>query len=298
MSSTAEDIMVNDIGVANRMAAESWMKNGLGIFNSFSELLGLVTPHHVDLTLLVVCEAGSISGIIDLAPREMHAGSIMVLRRGHVVHDIRETSDFKGFIILAEDDKLDGLLPMMTYMAPCLAYFKDNPIVPVSESELENIRLLHNLLMRKNAETEDVPYARMTVNAVCEALFYETLGIYTTIMERRKRVPTRREELLSKFIALIEQDYRTDRAVGHYARKLCLSPKHLSAVVKSVSGIPAGEWIDRKVVLEAKLMLRNTGMTIQEVSAALNFSNQSFFGKYFKHHTGMSPREFRSSSDI
>ncbi|MDE5914992.1 MAG: helix-turn-helix domain-containing protein, partial [Duncaniella sp.] len=47
-------------------------------------------------------------------------------------------------------------------------------------------------------------------------------------------------------------------------------------------------------ILEAKLLLRTTGMNIQEISVALNFSNQSFFGKYFKHLTGLSPREYRN----
>lgn len=290
--------MHSETAFSNNAAARHMMKNGLGVFHSFSELNGFVTPHHIDLTLLVVCEAGSITGTIDLTPRQMHAGSIMVLRRGHVIRDIHENSDFRGFFILAEDEKLDGLLPMMTYMAPCLAYFKDNPIVPVSDTEIENIRMLHNLLLSKNMTGEPAPYTQMTVNAVCEALFYETLGIYTTVMNRHNRAPSRREELLSKFITLVEEDFRSERTVVHYARKLCLSPKHLSAVVKAASGMTAGEWIDRKVILEAKLLLRNTGMTIQEISTALNFSNQSFFGKYFKHLTGLSPREFRSNTDL
>lgn len=289
--------MHNEIALSNNVAARQMMKDGLGVFHSFSELYGFVTPHHIDLTLLVVCEAGSITGTIDLTHREMHAGSIMVLRRGHIIHDICESSDFSGFFIIAEDDKLDGLLPMMTYMAPCLAYFKDNPIVPVDAGELENIKLLHNLLLRKNTIGDGAPYTQKTVNAVCEALFYETLGIYTTVMNRQNRTPSRREELLSKFITLVEQDFRRERTVVYYARKLCLSPKHLSAVVKAASGMTAGEWIDRKVILEAKLLLRNTGMTIQEISTELNFNNQSFFGKYFKHLTGRSPREFRSNND-
>ena len=71
---------------------------------------------------------------------------------------------------------------------------------------------------------------------------------------------------------------------------LCVTPKHLSATIKETSGRTAGEWIDSYVIIEAKTLLRNTGLTIQEVSAKLNFSNQSFFGKYFKHITGISPR--------
>lgn len=278
--------------------ARRLISNGIAVFGSLRELTPIRTPHTLAMTLLVICGEGEISGIIDLTPRSMRGGSMMVLRRGHVIHDIRESSEFRGFYILADEDKLDGLLPMMTYMAPCMAYFKDNPIVRIPDSELENVRMLHSLLRAKYRAADGVlPYNKMTINALCEALFYETLGIYTNLMNRQNRVPSRREELLSRFISLVEQDFRRERTVIYYARQMGLSPKHLSAAVKSVSGLTAGEWIDRKVILEAKLMLRNSSMTVQNISSALNFANQSFFGKYFKHLTGKSPREFRSNPD-
>ncbi len=82
--------------------------------------------------------------------------------------------------------------------------------------------------------------------------------------------------------------------MAFYAGKLFVTPKHLSAVLKEVSDKTAGEWIDQRVILEAKVLLRSTGLNIQEISAMLNFANQSFFGKYFRHLTGMSPRDYRS----
>jgi AraC-like DNA-binding protein len=64
-------------------------------------------------------------------------------------------------------------------------------------------------------------------------------------------------------------------------------------VIKEASGTTANDWIDRYVVLEAKALLKSTGMTIQQISEELNFSSQSFFGKYFKRRTGMSPSEYK-----
>ncbi len=61
-------------------------------------------------------------------------------------------------------------------------------------------------------------------------------------------------------------------------------------VVKEVSGKTVGEWIDELVILEAKALLNSSSMNIQEIADRLNFANQSFFGKYFKHYTGMSPK--------
>ena len=78
-----------------------------------------------------------------------------------------------------------------------------------------------------------------------------------------------------------------------YADKMFLTPKHLSTMVKEVSGKTAGEWIDSLVILEAKAMLKSSEQSIQEIADELHFANQSFFGKYFKHHTGFSPKEYR-----
>jgi AraC-like DNA-binding protein len=81
--------------------------------------------------------------------------------------------------------------------------------------------------------------------------------------------------------------------VGFYAKKLCMAPKYLSAVIKEKTGKSAFEWINDYVILEAKSLLKSTNMTIQQISDELNFANQSFFGKYFKRLAGMSPKSYR-----
>ena len=83
--------------------------------------------------------------------------------------------------------------------------------------------------------------------------------------------------------------------MAFYASKLFISPKYLSLIVKETTGKSAARWIDEFVLMEAKNMLRYSGKNIQQVAYALNFSNQSSFGKYFKHLTGMSPTEYQKS---
>jgi len=107
--------------------------------------------------------------------------------------------------------------------------------------------------------------------------------------------PLKREEILFKeFIRLVGEHHRQERRVDFYAEQLFLSPKHFSTVIKKVSGKTAGQWIDEYVILEAKTLLKYSAMSIQEVAYYMNFPNPSFFGKYFKHHTGMSPSEYKS----
>ena len=98
---------------------------------------------------------------------------------------------------------------------------------------------------------------------------------------------------MRNFLKQVQAFHKQERKVEFYADRLCLSPKYLSQTIKSYSGKTAGEWIDEYVVLEAKVLLRSTNMTIQQIGDELNFPSQSFFGKYFKRLTGMSPKAYR-----
>ena len=84
--------------------------------------------------------------------------------------------------------------------------------------------------------------------------------------------------------------------MSFYAKQLNITPKYLSSVVKEVSGKTAARWIDESVILEAKALLKYSGMSIQEIAYYLNFPNQSFFGSYFKRNTGMSPSQYKAQN--
>ena len=71
--------------------------------------------------------------------------------------------------------------------------------------------------------------------------------------------------------------------------------KYLSKVIKDNSGMSAGEWIDNYVAMEAKALLKSANMTVKQIIDELNFSSQSFFGRYFKRIVGVSPKEYRKS---
>jgi AraC-like DNA-binding protein len=86
-----------------------------------------------------------------------------------------------------------------------------------------------------------------------------------------------------------------DNLAEVYADQLCLTPKYFSKVIKDNSGASASEWIDNYVILETKALLKSTNMTILQISDELNFPSQSFFGKYFKRVTGMSPKSYREN---
>ncbi|MDE6296609.1 MAG: helix-turn-helix domain-containing protein [Muribaculaceae bacterium] len=99
----------------------------------------------------------------------------------------------------------------------------------------------------------------------------------------------------NRFLSLVQENYKKERFLDFYASRLEVTPKHLSRTVKSQTGFTAVEWIERFVILEAKVLLKSTNLNIQQISDELNFPSQSFFGKYFKKYTGKSPKEYRNS---
>ena len=134
-------------------------------------------------------------------------------------------------------------------------------------------------------------YRQEIIRTLFTAVFY----IITEINQRvqpGERKQGRCEIIFEEFMNLLEQYNKQERNVSFYAEKLGITPKYLSSVVKEVSGKTAARWIDESVILEAKALLKYSGMSFQLIAYHLYFSTQSFFGKYFKQHTGTSPSRY------
>ncbi len=115
---------------------------------------------------------------------------------------------------------------------------------------------------------------------------------------RQHRVPettTRQTELFHRFVALVHEHCIQEREVTFYADKLCISTRYLSTIIRNVAHSSAKEFIDRSVILEIKMMLQSTDLSVQEIAYRLHFPDQSYLGRFFKKHTGESPTEYRNA---
>jgi AraC family transcriptional activator of pobA len=125
---------------------------------------------------------------------------------------------------------------------------------------------------------------------------YEVYGLSSKYAAPFQHHVTRKENLVKDFTQLVQKQFRSQRKVNIYAEQLNITSKYLTETVKEITGKTAGEIIDDFVVLEAKLLLDYPTLSIAEISDELHFSDQSFFGKFFKRHTGLSPKEYRQST--
>lgn len=108
---------------------------------------------------------------------------------------------------------------------------------------------------------------------------------------------SRKDELFKKFIGLIHTHCTTQRDVTFYANELCISTRYLSSIVNQTSEASAKEIIDGFLILELKLALQSTNLSLKEIADKYHFPDQSFFGRFFKKHTGVSPKEFRAKKE-
>ena len=179
---------------------------------------------------------------------------------------------------------------------PFFAARKDQPVFHLTDDEIKEIKSFF-ISIKDAVESND--YFRIDITKRLLAAYLYKLGsiLYRHLPELQAEAakPLKREEILFKeFIRLVSEHHRKERRVDFYAERLFLSPKHFSTVIKKVSGKTAGQWIDEYVILEAKTLLKYSAMSIQEIAYYMNFPNPSFFGKYFRHHTGMSPSEYKT----
>lgn len=168
------------------------------------------------------------------------------------------------------------------------------PKLKLSKEEKNTSVILSKLLAKNNnVTTVNMPFRTEIVIHTFGLLLY----LYGSIL--KKKYPnleadlSRQEELTLRFLKILNENLKNERSVQFYADVLCVTSGHLSKVLKEVSGKTASKLIDNAVIMEAKILLKSPELTIAQITNELQFSNQSFFGKYFKKHTGFSPSKFR-----
>lgn len=169
------------------------------------------------------------------------------------------------------------------------------PILHLSSEELQIVLDYIKMIHRAMADKFNATLSRHIVSSMTTAFFYQTmLFVYRKVhVSNRESVGPRRMNYVQDFLRLVHIYFTKERSVSFYASQLFISPKYLSLLVKEATGRSAARWIDHFVIMEAKNMLRYSGKNVQQVAYALNFPNQSAFGKYFKHLTGLSPTDYQ-----
>lgn len=282
--------------IAENVNSENLKTDVLVFESSFEPSESRKFPTSIDaLTISLITEGSGRIGI-DLKEYEIKKNSLVVIQPKNYITLISGTETCKAHIIACNSHVIEDILPKLTEILPLLIHHRTEPVNQLSEHDAATLDGYYHFIRRQLAETPG-SFTRQKILCLLQSALYEMMDINTRTSNGPARERTRKEEIMAKFIIEVGEHFRVERQVNFYAERLCISSKHLSSVVKNVSGMTAGEWIDNYVVMEAKVLLKTTDRTIQQIADDLNFKNQSFFGKYFKHLTGQTPTRYRRENN-
>lgn len=146
--------------------------------------------------------------------------------------------------------------------------------------------------MKKEALWPDYIYKELTIQEYTSIYILYMLSIINEFPDKEYFVRSKKRTLYLQFLQLLSDYYQTYRDVGFYAEKLGITSKYLSSITSFYSGFPASVVIDHYVVFRVKVLLYDGELNVKKISEIFNFQSQSFFGRYFKRVTGLSPRDF------
>lgn len=244
-----------------------------------------------DQLTLILCTRGCRTMQINFAEYSLTRGSLALLYPKSMWRDFDTSDDFEAcyFAIKGNSAQEWNTFLDLDTIFSISAYISKHPYTVLSSHETQVIEEYLHLLQSRYEAQANATIMRFLLSAF-------TLELNTIFTQREKSDTSRlsrQEDILWKFLALLKQYHKEERTVNFYADKLCISPKHLSSVIKQMSHKTAHEIIADFVTISAKRMLKTTTLSIQEISDELNFANQSFFGKFFKQNTGQSPSSYR-----
>lgn len=228
---------------------------------------------------------------IDLIPYEIEAPFFVNIRDSQILQFYNFSEDFDSSFIVISKRFRENLF-LMIKDSPVHTVASQHQVIKIPQDMMERFERFYSHITEIFKDSKDRNAYQAMVFAIASFFFECGYKCYLPLMEKISKGQSRIQE---KFISLVQQNFKKERFLDYYATKLNVTPKHLSRCVKSSSGFTAVEWIDRYVILEAKVLLRSTNLSIQQISDELNFASQSFFGKYFKKHTGFTPKDFRNN---
>ena len=253
-------------------------------------------PLRMDGLFIGLREKGVSDFSINLKHFKVGPNDLVIGSPGDLMQSTVNEGTYLSQTLMVSSNFLKEMYISLNSFMPFFASRKEHPVFHLTDGEVQELKEYFLLILDAVKRKDDYFCIDITKRLIAAYMYKLGSIIYRHRPELQAEAnkPIKREETLFKqFINLVSEHHRKERRVDFYAEQLFLSPKHFSTVIKKVSGKTAGQWIDEYVILEAKTLLKYSAMSIQEVAYYMNFPNPSFFGKYFKHHTGMSPSEYK-----
>lgn len=277
-----------------KFSHDEFIEGDLIINDDMKRMAFATQPWRMTFIFVGLCTKGHARYTVDTQEHSVDVNDVIIITDRHVVENSFASPDLEGLCMMISVEFFADMIKNVSEMSSLLLFAKNHPVAKLTEHEAEMFKNYFYLLKAKVADTQNY-FRRDVVKTLMLAMTYDLGNVIYHGRQAGDRRNTRGDAIFTSFIRLVEDNFKSERRVSWYASQLCITPKYLSETVKHVSKRTPNEWIDDYVILEARVLLKNSSKNIKEIASELNFPNQSFLGKFFKEHVGVSPSVYRRS---
>ncbi len=277
---------------ARKWGNAEYMDDGLILTDRIADAPIPREPTRMNFILMALCKHGKAQYSIDTREQTVMPGDLLFISERHIVDNYMASPDFECLCIMVSTEFYHGFIQNVKNVSSLLLFSMNNPVVSLTPREIQVYSNYYQTIREKMSD-QDHHYRTDLVKALLLAMFYDMSNVIWRVEQQGTKSQSRADVIFAHFIRLLERHFRQERRVSWYAEQLCITPKYLSEIVKNVSKRTPNEWIDNYVILEIRVLLKNSTKSIKEIAEELQFPNQSFLGKYFKEHVGISPSQYR-----
>ena len=246
-------------------------------------------PHRHNFYLLVLFTRGSGTHDIDFARYPILPGSLFVLQPGQI-HNWQLSADIEGYIVFYAQQSYNlyfGNKQLEDY--PFYQSVWQQPQLFFEANELSQIRPYFDLMLEEYRL--DLPQKEDKLLNLLDCIHLEIGRKYLIEAPHKPRTYNYKMQLFEQFL---EQYYKTEKAPSFYAGKMNITLKHLNRICKDLLNQTVTQLITKRVILEAKRLLINPKLSVNQVADTLGYTNYSYFTRLFKKQEGIAPAAFRN----
>ena len=271
-----------------------FISSEFGFVNSFKKmeatLFSIGQPYRIQEGRIIFVNQGSARVLINLIEYTIRRTHFSVITPNSIIQIIEISPDFDMQMMAMNQDFLpiSGKEDFFSY----LLHHQKNILLLLSPQEVLQTEYYFTLMWNI---LQEPTFRREAIRHLLASLLYYIEYIAQSNMLMNPVRLTRQEDIFQRFISLVNACSKKERNVNFYADKLCLTPRYLNTVVRQASQQTVMDWINQSIILEAKILLKHGNRLVYQISDELNFPNPSFFCKFFKRMTGMTPHEYQNS---
>lgn len=271
-----------------------FISSEFGFVNSFlkmeTTLLSIGQPYRIKEGRIAFVKQGFARITINLIEHTIQAGQISVISPNSIVQITEISTDFDMQMIAIDYQFLpvSGKEDFLSY----LLHHQRNIVLQLTTPEQTQVTHYFTLMWDV---LQSPTFRREVIQHLLASLLYNIGYLAQNKNQLNPNHLTRQEDVFQRFISLVNIHSKSERTVSFYADKLCLTPRYLNTLIRQTSQQTVMDWINQSIILEAKVLLKHSNRLIYQISDELSFPNPSFFCKFFKRMTGITPQEYQKS---